>query len=132
YKEQNRLRLNGGLGAVVLAAVPDPYLFYGDSSNYNYGSGMFYRFQCELSLLNRLMVTTDYNGGYFHTISGNDSHYVLHALAVEGSLRVFKRFSINLASGYFALRGEFDDEQYEDFQREFPFGRLSLGYNIRF
>lgn len=132
YKEQNRLRLNVGLGAVVLAAVPDPYLLYGDSRNYNYGSGMSYRFQGELSLLNRLMVTTDYNGGYFHTISGNDSHYVLHALAVEGSLRVFKRFSINLASGYFALRGEFDDEQYEDFQREFPFGRLSLGYNIRF
>jgi hypothetical protein len=78
------------------------------------------------------MLTTDYNGGYFHTISGNDSYYVLHALSVEGSLRVFKRFSINLASGYFALKGEFVDEQYDDFQREFPFGRLSIGYNIQF
>lgn len=132
YKKQNRLKLNVGVGAVVLAAVPDPYLLYGDSRNYNYGSGMSYRFQGELSLLNRLMITTDYNGGYFHTISGNDSYYVLHALGVEGSLRVFKRFSINLASGYFALQGEFVEDQYEDFQREFPFGRLSIGYNIRF
>lgn len=132
YKKQNRLKLNVGVGAVVLAAVPDPYLLYGDSRNYNYGSGMSYRFQGELSLLNRLMITTDYNGGYFHTISGNDSYYVLHALGVEGSLRVFRRFSINLASGYFALLGEFVEDQYEDFQREFPFGRLSIGYNIRF
>jgi hypothetical protein len=132
YKEQNRLNLSVGAGAVVLAAVPDPYLLYGASRNYNYGSGLSYRFRGELSLLNRLMLTTDYNGGYFHTISGNDSYYVLHALSVEGSLRVFKRFSINLASGYFALKGEFVDEQYDDFQREFPFGRLSIGYNIQF
>lgn len=132
YSNKNRLMLDVGLGAVVLAAVPDPYLLYGDSRNYNYGSGMSYRFQGELSLMNRLMVTADYNGGYFHTISGNDLYYVLHALAVEGSLRIFDRFSINLATGYFALRGVFDDDQYEDFKREFPLGRLSIGYNIRF
>ncbi|HMR19448.1 MAG TPA: DUF3943 domain-containing protein [Sphingobacterium sp.] len=132
YRQQNKLNLSMGVGAVVLAAVPDPYLLYGASRNYNYGSGLSYRFKGELSLLNRLLVTSDYNGGFFHTISGNESYYVLHALAIEGSLRIFKRFSVNLASGYFALKGEFVDEQYEDFQREFPFGRLSIGYNIRF
>lgn len=132
YKDQNRLNLSVGAGAVVLAAVPDPYLLYGDSRNYNYGSGASYRFRGELSLLNRFMIMSDYNGGYFHTISGNDSYYILHALSLEASARLFKRFSLNIASGYFALEGHFDDSQYEDFNREFPFGRISVGYNIQF
>lgn len=132
YKDENRLNLSVGAGAVVLAAVPDPYLLYGASRNYNYGSGASYRFRGELSLLNRFMVIGDYNGGYFHTISGNQSYYILHAASLEASLRLFKRFSLNVASGYFALEGHFDDEQYDDFNREFPFGRISLGYNIKF
>ncbi|MBD1428888.1 MULTISPECIES: DUF3943 domain-containing protein [Sphingobacterium] len=132
YKKENRLNLSIGAGAVVLAAVPDPYLLYGASRNYNYGSGASYRFRGALSLLNRLMVTADYNGGYFHTISGTKSYYILHTATLEGSLRLFKRFSLNVASGYFGLQGHFRDQQYPDFQREFPFGRISVGYNIQF
>jgi hypothetical protein len=82
--------------------------------------------------LNRLMVTGDYNGGYFHTISGNESYYILHTTTLEASLRLFSRFSLNVASGYFALEGHFKEDKYPDFQREFPFGRISVGYNIQF
>lgn len=132
YKDENRLNLSVGAGAVVLAAVPDPYLLYGDSRNYNYGSGASYRFSGELSLLNRLMVAGNYNGGYFHTISGNESYYILHTATLEASLRLFSRFSLNVASGYFVLEGHFKEDKYPDFQREFPFGRASIGYNIQF
>lgn len=132
YKRNNRLNLSIGAGAVLLAAVPDPYLLYGQSRNYNYGSGVSYRFKGELSFLNRLLISADYNGGAFYTISGTDSYYILHALSMEGSLRIFKRFSINVASGYFALQGEFKNQQFPDFKRDFPFGRASVGYNIRF
>ncbi|SKB56462.1 protein of unknown function [Sphingobacterium nematocida] len=132
YKSQNKLNLSLGVGAVLLAAVPDPYLLYGASRNYNYGSGASYRFKGDLSLLNRLLFTADYNGGIFYTISGTPSHYILHAGTVEASLRVFKRWSINLRSGYFSLEGEFRDEKYPDFHREYPFGSVSIGYNIRF
>lgn len=132
YKTQNKLNLSVGVGAVLLAAVPDPYLLYGASRNYNYGSGASYRFKGDLSLLKRLLLTADYNGGIFYTISGTPSHYILHAGTLEASLRVFKRWSINLRSGYFSLEGEFRDEKYTDFHREYPFGSLSIGYNIQF
>lgn len=132
YKKSNRLNMSAGAGAVVLAAVPDPYLLYGASRNYNYGSGLSYRYRGELSLLNRLLLIADYNGGLFYTISGNDSHYVLHAGTIEASVRLFNRFSLNASSGYFSLQGNFDDPQYDDFHREFPFGRVSIGYNIQF
>lgn len=132
YKSKNKLNLSLGVGAVLLAAVPDPYLLYGASRNYNYGSGASYRFQGDLSLLRRLLFTMNYNGGVFYTISGTPSYYILHAGTVEGSLRVFKRWSINLRSGYFSLQGEFRDEKYPDFHREYPFGSVSVGYNIQF
>lgn len=132
YKKRNRLNMSLGLGAILLAAVPDPYLLYGASRNYNYGSGAGYRYHGELSVLNRLLITGDYNGGVFFTISGNDSYYILHAGTLEASLRIIKNFSLNMSSGYFALEGHFDDEKYPDFNRKFPTGRVSIGYNVRF
>ncbi|WP_268230328.1 DUF3943 domain-containing protein [Sphingobacterium sp. UT-1RO-CII-1] len=132
YSNKNRLNMSVGVGAVLLAAVPDPYLLYGDARNYNYGSGASYRYRGELSLLKRLMISLDYNGGLFYTISGNDSYYILHAATLETNLRIVKNFSLNFSTGYFALEGHFDDKQYEDFNRTFPSVRLSLGYNARF
>lgn len=131
YKKSSLKTMVAG-GAVLLAAVPDPYLLYGDSRNYNYGSGLSYRFQGELNIAKRLLFNVDYNGGLFFTISGNDSHYVLNALSVESSFRFYKNFSLNLNSGYFSLHGNFDDHKLPDFDREFPFLRLSVGYGILF
>lgn len=128
----NKFNYSIGLGAVLLAGVPDPYLLFGDSRNYNYGSGVSYRFDGDLSLFKRLLITVNYNGGYFHTISGNQSYYFLHAGAIEGSLRLLKRFSLNLSTGYFALESHYKDPQFADFNKEYPFGRISLGYNIMF
>lgn len=53
------------VGALLLAAVPDPYLLYGASRNYNYGSGASYRYRAELSVLRRLRLMGDYNGSIF-------------------------------------------------------------------
>src|SRR5690606_18984785 len=110
YKKSNRFNMNVGVGAVLLAAVPDPYLLYGASRNYNYGSGASYRYRGELSVLRRLLITGDYNGGVFFTISGNESYYILHAATLEVSLRIIRNFSLNVSSGYFALEGHFKDE----------------------
>ncbi len=132
YKKENKLSMSLGVGAVLLAAVPDPYLLYGESRNYNYGSGVSYRYRAELSVLRRLRLIGDYNGGYFHTISGNESYYFLHAGTFEASLRVFKNFSLNLSSGYFVLDAHFEDDKFTDFNRKYPSARASIGYNVRF
>src|SRR5699024_9034863 len=119
-------------GAVVLGAVPDPYLLYGDSRNYNYGSGLSYRFQGDMNIGKRLLLNVDYNGGVFFTLSGNDSNYTLNALSLESSLRVYKNFTLNASGGYFSLHGHFDDPELADYNREYPFARLSVGYSILF
>lgn len=126
------LKTNIAGGAVILAAVPDPYLLYGDSRNYNYGSGLSYRFNGVLNLRERLLLTADYNGGLFYTISGNDSHYLLNALNLDLSFRFYKNFALTFNTGYFSLHGNFKDPELPDFDREFPFARLSLGYSLLF
>lgn len=131
YKNSS-LKTNLAGGAVLLAAVPDPYLLYGASRNYNYGSGLGYRFNGVLNVGERLLFMADYNGGIFYTISGNDSHYLLNALNVDMSFRFFKNFALTFNSGYFSLHGNFKDPDLPDFDREFPFARLSLGYSLLF
>lgn len=126
------LKTNIAGGAVILAAVPDPYLLFGDSRNYNYGSGLSYRFNGVLNIRKRLLLSADYNGGLFHTISGNDSYYLLNALNLDASFRFYKRFALTFNSGYFSLHGNFKDPELPDFDREFPFARLSLGYSLLF
>lgn len=132
YKEENKLNLSVGAGAVLLAAVPDPYLWFGDSRNYNYGSGLSYRFKGELGVKKRLLISANYNGGYFHTLSGNESFYLIHAGSLDGSLRVWNNFSVNVTTGYFALDAHYKDPQFADYTKEYPFFRMSLGYNIMF
>lgn len=131
YKNSS-LKTNIAGGAVVLAAVPDPYLLYGDSRNYNYGSGLSYRFNGILNIGKRLLFNANYNGGVFHTISGNDSYYLLNALNLDISIRFYNRFALTFNSGYFSLHGNFKDPQLPDFDKEFPFARLALGYSLLF
>lgn len=132
YKNDNKLNLSVGAGAVLLAAVPDPYLLFGDARNYNYGSGLAYRFKGDLSVLRRLLISGNYNGGYFHTISGNKSYYLLHTASLDASIRLIDRFSLNVSTGYFVLESHYKDPQFKDFTKRYPFGRVSLGYNIMF
>jgi len=126
------MNLSVGAGAVLLAAVPDPYLLFGESRNYNYGSGLSYRFKGEVSVWKRLLISANYNGGYFHTISGNKSYYLLHTATLEGSLRLINRFSLNLSSGYFTLESHYRDPQFKNYIKKYPFGRVSIGYNVIF
>ena len=132
YKKENSLRMSLGLGAVLLAAVPDPNLQFGEDRNYNYGSGANYRYRAELSVLKRLRLIADYNGGLFYTISGNKAYFLLHAGNIEANLRVFKDFSIGLSSGYVVLDSHYKDDKLQDFRHTYPSGRLSVGYHVRF
>lgn len=127
---KNHLTTTVAAGPVILAAVPDPYLLFGQSRNYNYGPGLSLRAQGEVSLFRILKLGASYNGGYFVTMSGNDSHYFLHTFSTNGSLRIFKNLSLNATSGYFNLKGHFKD--YPSINSTYPFIRASVGYNVLF
>lgn len=119
-----------GGGPVVLAAVPDPYLHFGESRTYDYGPGMDVRTAATLNTLNRFKFGIDYRGGYFVTISGNKSHHYLHTVSTSASVRIWKNFGINLYSGYFRLEGRYRD--HDNVNKDYPFIRLALAYNSEY
>ncbi|QRY56555.1 DUF3943 domain-containing protein [Sphingobacterium siyangense] len=119
-----------GGGPVVLAAVPDPYLHFGESRTYDYGPGADVRASATLSTLNRFKFGIDYRGGYFVTISGNKSHHFLHAVSTSASMRIWKNFGVNLYSGYFRLEGHYQD--HNNVNKDYPFVRIALAYNSEY
>ncbi|WP_270087556.1 DUF3943 domain-containing protein [Sphingobacterium sp. SYP-B4668] len=129
---KNLLKTSLGAGFVLLSAIPDPHLLYGESRNYNYGSGFSVKFDSELNLFGRFRIAAAYNGGYSYTWekSGNASTYYLHTFAADFGIRFYEDLSLNVNSGYYRLEGEFKD--YPDLDKTYPFARISLGYNIRF
>jgi len=117
-----------GAGAVILAAVPDAYLYYGEGRNYDYGPGFSLIGQGGVLIDNRLAVLAAYRGGWFVTLNGSNSTYFLHTLSGEVRYRMFGNFSFGAEGGYFILQGNYSD--HPDIDKKYPFVRVSIGYKI--
>lgn len=132
FKMAHRLSINTslGLGTVLLAAIPDQYMNNRESRHYDYGSGLSLGGKLSVEVLDRIKLGLLYTGGMVATISGNHSHYALHALSSELSIMPLKPFSVNISAGYFVVNGDYRD--FPDIKKRYSFGRISLGYQLFF
>jgi len=119
-----------GLGAIILGAVPDHYLYYGEGRNYDYGPGCSYTSAVYFNYANTLYASAAYRGGFTWTVNGNDSHYWLQGFTSEVRYVFFRNFSLSGAFGDFRLQGNYKD--YEDTRDKFPYLKLSAGYKLIF
>jgi hypothetical protein len=117
-----------GVGAVILAAVPDAYLYYGEGRNYDYGPGFSLIGNAGILIKQRLAATLNYRGGWFVTINGNNSTHFLHNLSTEVRANLVGNLSLGVEVGYLILEGNYRD--YPDITEKYPFARLSLGIKI--
>lgn len=123
-----QMTANAGAGPVLLAAVPDPYLFKGRNYDYGAGGGLYGQFG--FTLFNHLFYRLNYRGGLIRTINGNASHYVLQAVTTEVGYRFDEAFSVCAEPGYFHLRGYY--EHYPRVAARYPYLRFSLRYSLDF
>jgi hypothetical protein len=121
-----KLNTTIGAGPVVLAAVPDPYLYRG--RNYDYGPGFAINASGNLSLMDKLFCSFNYRGGWMQTLNGNTSHYFLHTLSGEVSYMMVKDVSVCAEPGYFTLRGYY--KNYPNVYKNYPYLRLSARYTL--
>ncbi|MCS3733026.1 DUF3943 domain-containing protein [Mucilaginibacter dorajii] len=128
YKLSHGLRINANLGAgpILLAAVPDQYLYRG--RNYDYGSGFAYNAGGTIHIAEKLSYGLNYRGGWIYTINGNQSHYFLHTFSSEIMYRIVKRLSIAVEPGYFRLEGNYRD--HPDVDKKYPYLRASFRYFV--
>jgi hypothetical protein len=117
-----------GAGALLLGAVPDEYLYYGEGRNYNYGPGFNLIADATLYISNKLLMATHYRGGWFGTINGNSSHFFLNNVSSELRYFVARNISIGGEWGHNTLRGNY--KNFPDVDKTFPYLRLSMGYKF--
>jgi hypothetical protein len=115
-----------GLGPVILAAVPDKYMYRG--RRYNYASGIAINGGGGLNISDKIFASIDYRGGWLQTINGNKSHYFLHTVNSEFRYFPNKKFSIAVEPGYLILRGYYAD--YNDVDQKYPYFRVSARYSV--
>lgn len=114
-----------GFGPVLLAAVPNSYLY--NTRDYDYGPGMAFNGAARLSIAGILSYSVNYRGGWMYTVSGNATSYYLHAITNEVSVRIVKEVSLSAESGSFNLHGNY--RHFDTVDKTYPYLRLSIRYN---
>jgi len=125
---RNRLKTTAGGSLIVLAAVPDVYLYYGEGRNYDYGPGIGYHAGAEISFNDQFFSTLQYRGGWFKTLNGNRSDFFLNTVTNEFRYEPRKNLFFTLEFGHFSLQGNY--QSYPDFTRSYPFLRYSTGFKF--
>ena len=123
-----RIETQLGAGIIVLAAVQDEYLYYGEGRNYDYGPGFNMLADVNLFVAEKLQLGVHYRGGWFTTVNGNKSSHFLNTVTSELRYSLTKRFSLGTEWGHLNLKGYY--KEFNDVSRSFPYLRLSAGYRF--
>lgn len=119
---------NVGMGLIVLAAVPDEYLYYGEGRNYDFGPGVGIHAGGAMDIKGKLACALNYRGGWFKTVNGNESSFFLNAASLEVKYLFHPSFSVGMELGHFSLNGYYAD--YDDVFKEYPFIKIAFGYKF--
>lgn len=125
---KSRIVSSAGFGPVLLAAVPDQYLFKGRNYDYTAGGGIYVN--VNITLFDKLFYRLNYRGGLLKTINGNESHYALQAVTSEFGYHFADHLSVCAEPGYFYLHGFY--KNFNDVMAKYPYVRVSLRYNANF
>lgn len=117
-----------GSGIIVLGAVPDKYLYYGEGRNYDYGPGIHVTASTFISFRDRFEIELNYKGSRFETVNGNNSSYILNTLSADVRANVLKRFSLAAGIGQYTLNGFYS--KLSNISEIYPFARFSMGYKL--
>ena len=115
-----------GGGPVILASVPDPYLYKGRF--YDYCAGVGYNANGKITFAKYFSAGINYRGGWLKTIDGNSSHYLLNSFTSEFRFIINKEFSLGAEPGYLTLHGTYPGKS--DVTRTYPFMRVAARYSF--
>ncbi|MEO6520082.1 MAG: DUF3943 domain-containing protein [Mucilaginibacter sp.] len=121
-----KFNTNVGVGPILLAAVPDKYLYKG--RDYDYGSGLSVNGSGGINLGDAFFYTINYRGGWVKTINGNNSHYFLHTVSNEVRYAFNKNFALGVEPGYFILKGHY--KEHPEVNNTYPYVRASVRYSV--
>jgi hypothetical protein len=98
-----QLTTTAGAGIMLLAAVPNTQKVAGVRRNYDYCSGVAFKANAEINLVNKLFYTFNSNVGIGKTISGNNLSHLFYNLESELRLILYKGIAISASRSDFIL-----------------------------
>ncbi|MBP6335026.1 MAG: DUF3943 domain-containing protein [Bacteroidia bacterium] len=128
YKNKSNLFTEIGIIGVVLASIPDDYLFYGEGRNYDYGPGAGFLAGVKLDIQDRFLLSVNYKGIWFNTVNGNESDFYLHTFIIDARYYINSRISLAIQPGYFVQNSDY--YEFDDVIRRYPYAKVSVGYTI--
>lgn len=114
-----------GSGIIVLGAVPDKYLYYGEGRNYDYGPGIQVTASTLIDFHGRLETAFNYKGSRFQTVNGSKSSYILNTLSADLRVYVTQHLLLAAGVGQFTLNGFYKGK--DNISETYPFAHLSVG-----
>ncbi|WEK18250.1 MAG: DUF3943 domain-containing protein [Candidatus Pedobacter colombiensis] len=125
-KSKTKINTSIGIGPVLLAAIPEKYLF--DGRSYDFCSGVGLNANAEINIKNIFFYGLTYNNGLFHTWNGYTSSFFLQSLSSELRFKFIDDLSFCTEPGYFILKENYKSN--ERVTRTYPYLKVALKYNI--
>lgn len=125
-----QLQLKGGAGIILLAALPDKYLLYGEGRKYDYGSGISIHFGAGINIANKAFYNFNFVCGGTKTIDNISKSYANLFYNSTSTLRIVihKNFTINASTSNYYFDGFYKD--YPNVYDHHFFRYVGLGYKI--
>jgi Domain of unknown function (DUF3943) len=129
YLSKNvQMQIKGGAGIIPLAALPNPYMYYGEGRKYDYGSGVNIKAGAGINIANRFCYNFNFTGGEAITINGYNSAHSFYSTSSNLRLVIYKGLSFNATSNNYIFSGNYKD--YPDVKEHHVFRNFSIGYII--
>lgn len=125
-KRNSKINTSIGLGPILLAAIPEKYIF--DGRSYDFCSGLGFNANAEINVHNVFFYGMTYNNGLFHTWNGNTSSFFLQSISAELRYQFLYNLSFCSEPGYFVLKENYESN--ERVTRTYPYLKVALKYNI--
>jgi len=125
-----KLQLKGGAGVIVLAAIPDKYLFYGEGRKYDYGSGLNIHVGTGINIANKVFYNFNFVCGATKRVDNISKAYANLFYNFTSTLRIVihKNLTINASSSNYFFNGFYKD--YPNVYSHHFFRYVGLGYKI--
>lgn len=100
-----RLQFKTGIGVLVLGALPNTYMLYGEGRDYDYCSGITLHLSAAMNIDNRVYIDVHSNAGQSITINGYESTHVFQNSRASLSVRLFKNFFVSATAANYFFNG---------------------------
>jgi hypothetical protein len=117
-----------GGGVIVLAAVPNTYMFYGEGRNYDYCSGLGVQAGGTLNLAGKIVLNLEGEAGRVITVNGYKGTHDFYRTSATLHVTLVKNLAASFSNSLYFFKGNY--EQFPGVSNHHNFRHLGIRYRL--